>query len=170
MDTRTLGYVGLGILVGIVLATLIGIPPFIWITAAIVALCVTAAVALGLVDGTSDAARMLGLTPADPAPSWEPEPPLPERTSDVHMEVVRPAALGERVPAAWRVHRYERDGVWVVERVSTKDPDNPRKRVIGETLTFMTEADATAAADELAQGRTPSTPFPERQNLTPAEA
>ena len=177
MDTRTLGYIGLGVLVGIVVATLIGLPPFIWITAAIVTLVATAAVAMGLVDGTSDAARMLGLESPEPTPTREPAPPEPVRTSDVEMEVVRPADLVERIPAVWlhrlggrRVHRYEVDGRWIVERVSTKDPDNPRKRVIGEPLTFLTEADAIAAADELAQGQTPASPFPERPHLTPAEA
>lgn len=177
MDTRTLGTIGLGILAGIVVATLIGIPPFIWITAAIVALVATAAVAMGLVDGTSDAVRMLGLGTSEPTPTREPAPPEPMRDSDVEMEVVRPADLVDRIPTVWlhrlggrRVHRYEVDGRWVVERVSTKDPDNPRKRVIGEPVAFLTEADAIAAADELAQGQTPSSPFPERPNLTPAEA
>jgi hypothetical protein len=177
MDTRTLGYIGLGVLIGIVVATVIGIPPFIWITAAIVALVVTAAVAMGLIDGSSDAARMLGLATPEPTPTREPVTPEVVRTSEVEMEVVRPADLVERIPAVWlhrlggrRVHRYEVDGRWIVERVSTKDPDNPRKRVIGEPLTFLTEADAIAAADELAQGATPGSPFPERPNLTPAEA
>ena len=177
MDTRTLGYIGLGILVGIVVATLIGIPPFIWITAAIVALVATAAVAMGLVAGTSDAARMLGLDTSEPTPTREPLAPEPVRNSDVEMEVVRPADLVERIPAVWlhrlggrRVHRYEVDGRWVVERVTTKDPDNPKKRVIGEPLTFLTEADAIAAADELAQGETPGSPFPERPNLAPASS
>lgn len=177
MDTRTLGYIGLGILVGIVLATLVGIPPFIWITVAIVALVVTAAVAMGLVDGATDAARMLGREPSAPAPASPREPAVPEpaRTSDVEMELVRPADVVDRIPAVWlhrrggrRVHRYEQDGAWVVERVSTKDPDNPKKRVIGEPLTFVSEADAITAADDMALGQAPDSPFPDRPNLTPA--
>jgi hypothetical protein len=175
MDTRTLGYIGLGVLVGIVVATLIGIPPFIWITAAIVAIAVTAAVVLAHAAGTSDAARMLPREGKEIAPEPRSPAPQPSRASDVEMDLVRPAGDGR--PAVWlhrrggrRVHRYESATGWVVERVSTKDPDNPRKRVIGESLTFASEADAVAAADELAQGQTPSSPFPERPKLTPAVA
>jgi hypothetical protein len=68
------------------------------------------------------------------------------------------------------VHRFATADGWVVQRVSTKDPDNPKKRVIGEPLTLGTEADAIAAADELAQGQTPATPFLERPVLAIAEA
>lgn len=175
MDTRTLGYIGLGLLVGIVVATLIGIPPFIWITATIVAIAVTAAVALAHAAGTSDAARMLPREMQEV--TSEPRKPVARhvRTSDVEMELVRPA--GDGSTAVWlhrrggrRVHRYESAAGWVVERVSTKDPDNPKKRVIGESLTFASEADAIVAADELAQGRQPTSPFPQRQNLTPVAA
>ena len=173
MDTRTLGYIGLGVLVGIVVATLIGIPPFIWITAAIVAIAITVAVVLAHAAGTSDAVRMLPRETREIAPEPRTPAPPPARTSDVEMDLVRPAGGG--APAVWlhrrggrRVHRYETAAGWVVERVSTKDPDNPRKRVIGEALTFASKADAIVAADELAQGQTPTSPFPERPSLTPA--
>lgn len=178
MDTRTLGNIGLGVLVGIVVATLIGLPPLIWITAAIVALVATVAVAVAQSNGASDAARMLSRgNGRDPAPAPQPAAPQPTRSSDVEMELVRPADDASGTPAVWlhrrggrRVHRYAASGGWVVERVSTKDPDNPRKRVIGETLTFATEADAIAAADELAQGQAPASPFPGSAKLTPAKA
>ncbi len=173
MDTRTLGYIGLGVLVGIVVATLVGVPPFIWITAAIVALVATAAVALGQSAGSSDASRMLSREAPEPVAPEAPTP-QPVRTSDVEMELVRPADE-DGTPAVWlhrrggrRVHRFESADGWVVERVSTKDPDNPKKRIIGEPLTFASEADAIVAADELAQGQTPATPFLERPNLAPA--
>lgn len=178
MDTRTLGYTGLGVLVGIVVATLIGLPPLIWITAAIVALVAIVAVAVAQSTGASDAARMLARESAqDTQPAPEPARPAPTRHSDVEMELVRAADADSGTPAVWlhrrggrRVHRYAVTGGWVVERVSTKDPDNPRKRVIGDSLTFATEADAMAAADELAQGQAPASPFPERPALTVAEA
>ena len=173
MDTRTLGYIGLGVLVGIVVATLIGVPPFIWITAALVAIVATAAVALGQSAGSNDASRMLSREEASPDVDAAPAP-QPARTSDVEMELVRPAD-DAGTPAVWlhrrggrRVHRFATTDGWVVQRVSTKDPDNPKKRVIGEPLTFGAEADAIAAADELAQGQTPATPFLERPNLAPA--
>ncbi len=171
MDTRTLGYVGLGVLAGIVVATLIGISPVIWIAAAIVALVGTAAILMARSDGSNDAARMLAHeAPATPAP-------LPARTSDVEMELVSEADASVDTPAVWlhrrggrRVHRFETPDGWVVERVSTKDPDNPRKRVIGDPLTLTSEADAITAADELAQGQAPTTPVLDRPVLVAAEA
>jgi hypothetical protein len=183
MDTRTLGYIGLGVLIGIVAATLIGVPPFIWITAAIVAIAITAAVVMAHAAGTSDAARMLPRE--NPERMRQPEPvaaapevPTPQRSriSDVELELVRPAG-DDGSPAVWlhrrggrRVHRFETGSGWVVERVSTKDPDNPKKRIIGESLSFASEADAIVAADELAQGQTPTSPFPERHALAVAKA
>jgi xanthosine utilization system XapX-like protein len=176
MDTRTFGYVGLGVLVGIVVATLIGIPPVIWITAALVALVGSAVVQLAQSDGSSDAARMLANDNPAPTPTTAPTAPEPQRTSDVEMELVREADPSTNTPAVWlhrrggrRVHRYETTAGWVVERVSTKDPDNPRKRIIGEPVTLATEADAITAADELAQGQTPTTPFLDRPTLAVAE-
>jgi hypothetical protein len=157
MDTRTLGYVGLGVLVGIVVATLIGIPPVIWIAAALVALVGTAAALLARSDGSNDAARMLARE--DP----EPHARQHVRTSDVEMELVRPADEVTGVSAVWlhrrggrRVHRYGNADGWVVEQVSTKDPDNPRKRVIGAPVSAATEADAIRIADDMAHGTRPS--------------
>lgn len=175
MDTRTLGYIGLGVLVGIVVETLIGVPPFIWITAAIVAIVASAAVGMGQSAGSSDATRMLSREEPPPVADKAPTP-RPTRTSEVEMELVRPAD-DAGTPAVWlhrrggrRVHRFATSDGWIVQRVSTKDPDNPKKRVIGEPLTLGTEADAIAAADELAQGQTPAAPFLERPVLAVAEA
>ncbi len=172
MDTRTLGYVGLGVLVGIVVATLIGIPPVIWIAAALVALVGSAAVMLAQSNGSSDAVRMLSRATTAPVPATESAPSTPTRSSNVEMELVREADHDAGTPAVWlhrrggrRVHRHESGSGWVVERVSTKDPDNPRKRIIGEPVMLATEADAITAADELAQGQVPTTPFPERTAL-----
>lgn len=177
MDTRTLGYVGLGVLVGIVVATLIGIPPAIWIAAALVALVGTAAVVLARADGSSDAARMLAAEEPALPETTEPTTPEPQRASDVEMELVREADDDAGTPAVWlhrrggrRVHRYQTPEGWMVERVSTKDPDNPRKRIIGEPLALATEVDAINAADELAQGQAPSTSFLDRPTLAVAEA
>ena len=57
-----------------------------------------------------------------------------------------------------RVHRFRTEAGWTVQRVSTKDPDNPKKRVIGENLTFASEADAVAAANDMARGLDPAAP------------
>jgi hypothetical protein len=157
MDTRTLGYVGLGVLVGIVVATLIGIPPVIWIAAALVALVGTAAALLARSDGSNDAARMLARE------NPEPHAPREVRASDVEMELVRPADEASGAAAVWlhrrggrRVHRYETGDGWVVEQVSTKDPDNPRRRVIGAPVLAATEAEAIRVADDMAHGTRPS--------------
>ena len=157
MDTRTLGYVGLGVLVGIVVATLIGIPPVIWIAAALVALVGTAAALLARSDGSNDAARMLAREDS------EPNALEGVRSSDVEMELVRPADEAAGAAAVWlhrrggrRVHRYETGDGWIVEQVSTKDPDNPRKRVVGAPVTAATEADAIGIADDMAHGTRPS--------------
>lgn len=177
MDNRTLGTIGLGILVGIVIAAVFDVPPFIWITAAVVTLVVTAAVAFGLVAGRSDAARVLARETTAPRVSSTPSETRSGRTSEVEMELVRSADEAAGKPAVWlhrlggrRVHRYETEAGWVVERVSTKDPDNPRKRIIGEPLLLAGEADATAAADELAQGQTPTVRVRERPSFAPAKA
>lgn len=177
MDTRALGYLGLGVLVGIVVATLIGLPPGIWIATALVTLVGGTAVMLARSDGSNDAVRMLSRVASAPSHAEQtPEPAMP-RTSDVGMELVRPADRGAGTSAVWlhrrggrRVHRFETATGWVLERVSTNDPDNPRKRVIGEPLAFAREAEAIAAADELAQGRVPAAAVPERPALAGAEA
>ena len=177
MDTRTLGYVGLGVLVGIVVATLIGIPPAIWIAAALVALVGTAAVMLARSNGSSDAARMLAAEEPAPPGTTAPTAPEPQPSSGVEMELVREADDEAGTPAVWlhrrggrRVHRYQTPVGWIVERVSTKDPDNPRKRIIGEPLALATEVDAITAADELAQGQAPTTSVLDRPTLSVAEA
>ena len=128
MDTRMLGYVGLGVLVGIVVATLIGIPPVIWIAVALVALVGSVVMMVAQSDGANDAARMLARETATPTPEPEASAPLTTRTSDVEVELVRPADATQDVTAVWlhrrggrRVHRYETAAGWVVERVSTKD-------------------------------------------------
>jgi hypothetical protein len=80
----------------------------------------------------------------------------------IDVSLVRPADASAGTVDVWlhrhggrRVHRYEHDGAWVVEQVSTKDPDNPKKRVIGERLTYANVAEAVRAADDLAQGILP---------------
>lgn len=190
MDTRSLGYLGLGALVAIVLVTLVGVPPAVWITALLLAGVVGLAYAVlrARASGIDIAARMVALDPQpgavekpvaaegpatveapvaapalaaeEPATAQEPTPAVP--ASPVEVALVRPADTRAGKPAVWlhryggrRVHRYQSADAWVVEQVSTKDPDNPRKRVIGEPLTFASEAVAIAAADDLAQGVRP---------------
>ncbi len=165
MDTRTLGYVGLGVLVGIVLATLIGVPPIFWIAAALIALVVGVAVVTARSNGTDDAARMLARDNATTKPVKETSPPAPVSSPDVDVELVREAGDGE--PAVWlhrsggrRVHRFETADGWVVQQVSTKDPDNPRKRVIGEPLNAASENEAVRLADDLVHGVRPNAQRP----------
>ncbi|MGD8682841.1 MAG: hypothetical protein PVG27_02755 [Chloroflexota bacterium] len=164
MDTRNLAYLGGGVLVVIIGVTIIGIPPGIWIPLGLAA----AAIGVGLVirqaqaDGIDVAARIMALSagePAsEPAPSDSAEPALPA-TQTGSYELVRPADEAAGVSAVWlhrhggrRVHRFLTPDGWAVQQVSTKDPDNPKKRVIGETLTFSSQADAITAADDLARG------------------
>jgi hypothetical protein len=192
MDTRSLGYLGLGALVVIVLVTLVGVPPAVWITAVLLAGVVGLAYAVlrARASGVDIAARMVALadqsgTVAEPAapgasiaaeepataPALAVEQPLAAEepvappvvpASPVEVALVRPADARAGKPAVWlhrfggrRVHRYQSADTWVVEQVSTKDPDNPKKRTIGEPLTFASEAVAIAAADDLAQGIRP---------------
>jgi hypothetical protein len=98
-------------------------------------------------------------------------PPDPVKTTDVVEVAEPPAAAVEAVrvadgvtgaPAVWlhrsggrRVHRFADGAGWIVQQVSTKDPDNPRKRIIGEPLTYTSEDEAIKAADNLAQGILP---------------
>jgi hypothetical protein len=177
MDTRTLAYVGLGVLAGIVIATLIGVPPFIWIAAAIIALVSTVAVVVAQADGTRLADRTQAPQP-DPAETERTTAAArPTRSSTVEIELVRDADETTAAPAVWlhrrggrRVHRFETADGWVVQRVSTKDPDDPRKRVIGTSLVIQTEADAIRAADELAQGQNPASTAPKAGTLAVAKA
>ncbi len=156
MDTRNLGYLGLAALVAIVLVTLIGVPPPVWLTAVfiIAGIGMTIVVLKAQADGTEDAERYMARSPRAPARTPTPSP--------VEVELVRPAD-GAGTSAVWlhrhggrRVHRFATADGWVVQQVSTKDPDNPRKRVIGEPLLLPTEAAACQAADHLAQGVRPT--------------
>ncbi len=166
MDTRSLGYLGLGALMAIVFVTLMGVPPAVWITVVLIAAGIgtTYLIRRAQDDGVDVASRMVA--PDTDLSGHDPEPTtsdVPVRVSDVDVELVRAADEAEGTPAVWlhrsggrRVHRYESPDAWVVQQVSTKDPDNPKKRVIGETLTFATESQATRAADDLAQGVRPT--------------
>jgi hypothetical protein len=179
MDTRTLGYLGLGLLAAIVVATLIGVPPAIWIMAVLISLVIGLIVAVRQArqDGVDDAARMVAGAGPHPLPTSQAQAPAPTPRSSVESELVRTADATTGTPAVWlhrrggrRVHRFETANGWVVQRVSTKDPDNPRKRIIGKPLTLATEFDAIIAADELARGQAPTTSFLEHANLATAEA
>ena len=61
MDRRTLRYLGLGSLAAIVVATLIGVPPAIWVMAVLSSLVIGLIVAVRQArqDGVDDAARMV---------------------------------------------------------------------------------------------------------------
>ena len=173
MDTRHLGYVGLGMLVGIVGLTLLGVGAEIWIPLVLVGGLLGLAVVHARASGTDLAERVVangsrhqpdpGQPPAE-APVTPSQPQTDAKPVDV--ELVREAD-GTTAPAVWlhrcggrRVHRYQSSDGWTVEQVSTKDPDNPRKRVIGEPLGFAREVDAVAAADGLARGLAPHTSTP----------
>jgi hypothetical protein len=157
IDTRTLGLVGGGVLAAIVVVTLVGIPPTVWIMIGLVALVIAIA-AVWFLKGSQSA----GVTAEVPGSSFSAATTVPRETApagDVVVELVREADDTAGVPAVWlhrrggrRVHRFWGDAGWVVQQVSTKDPDNPRKRIIGEPRVYATEADAMRAADELARG------------------
>jgi hypothetical protein len=101
----------------------------------------------GGTDAAGSAATAATATPSDAA---------------VEVSLVRAADDAAGVVAVWlhrcggrRVHRYATDGGWVVEQVSTKDPDNPKKRIIGRSISVKAEDEAVRAADNLAQGILP---------------
>jgi hypothetical protein len=173
MDTRNLGYLGLGTLAIIIALTLVGVPPEIWIPlvaiagfAGLVFVILHARASGSDLAGRVVARRNTQVTPraVEPDAALAPEPVVAAtETKPVDVELVREHD-GNGTPAVWlhhrggrRVHRYSTAEGWTVQQVSTKDPDNPKKRVIGETLVFAREADAIAAADDLARGDAPST-------------
>lgn len=61
MDTRHLGYLGVGVLAATMVATLIGVPPTIWLSAVPVAVAIVLLVVVRQArsDGSDDATRML---------------------------------------------------------------------------------------------------------------
>lgn len=165
MSTQHLGYLGGGVLLAIVVLTLIGVPPELWIAAALVAVVIGGvafvAVRQGQAHGSDLAQRFVAARANRTANSGQPSPSAP--APDVDVELVRAADEASGTPAVWlhrrggrRAHRYQTKAGWTVERVSTKDPDNPKKRVIGESLTFASEAGAVAAANDLVQGQDPA--------------
>lgn len=165
METRNFGYLGVGMLVAIVGVTVIGVPPEIWIPLTVIAGVVGAILVVrkAQADGIDIAGRILarGAGQASHASvGSEPVREQPSAAHDIDVELVRAADEAAGLPAVWlhrrggrRVHRFATAHGWVVQQVSTKDPDNPRKRVIGEARTVATEAQAIEAADELARGR-----------------
>lgn len=169
MDARSLGYLGLGTLVAIVVATLVGVPPQIWIPALLIV------VVLGLVlihqaqaAGTDLAERVVARKTRAPASVQTSSAtanvassPSSANAKPVDVELVR-TGDGNGTPDVWlhrcggrRVHRYATEDGWAVQQVSTKDPDNPRKRIIGDTFVFARMTDAEVAADDLARGESP---------------
>jgi hypothetical protein len=167
MSTQRLGYLGGGVLVAIIIVTLLGVPPEVWMSVAIVAgligLIALVVVHQAQADGTDLAHRFLARQrEAKPTRSTTGRTAV-EHAPDVEVELVRAPDVAAATPAVWlhrrggrRVHRFSTGAGWTVQRVSTKDPDNPRKRVIGQSLTFASEADAVAAANDLARGLEPA--------------
>lgn len=186
MDTRNLGYLGIGILLAIVAATLLGVPPVVWLSVGLIAAMVVTIIVIerARAQGIDIAQQVVALTSTQngaPRASTDDRPTLTGSDPAVEVELVRPADEAAGSPAVWlhrrggrRVHRFATTDGWSVQQVSTKDPDNPRKRVIGETITVASEHDATRAADELARGMAASTTRPqprlEQPVLAAAEA
>jgi len=181
MDTRKLGFLGLGALGAIIVVTLAGVPPAVWITLALVGvgIGITFVIREAQADGVDVANRIVvvNATQADGAPPTT----ASTDTSAVSVELVRAADERTGAPAVWlhrcggrRVHRYSSEDGWVVQQVSTKDPDNPKLRTIGDAHSFATESEAILAAGDLAQGVAPATrpePRPSgRQVMASAEA
>lgn len=192
MSTQHLGYIGGGVLVAIVVVTLLGVPPELWISAILIA-AVVGAIGLAVLvqqaqaDGSDVAQRFVAGLPIGKPASDTPKPVAVEQTADVEVELVaaddvevelvRAADDRTDTPAVWlhrkggrRVHRFLTEAGWTVERVSTKDPDNPRKRVIGESLVLASEANAVAAAHDLARGLAPSRDEPALDTRLTADA
>lgn len=168
MSTQHLGYVGVGVLVAIVVVTLLGVPPEVWLSVALVA-GVVGVIALVVVhqakaDGSDLAKRFVAGRNDPPTTQAPARTGAVDQAADVEVELVRVEDETSAAPAVWlhrrggrRVHRFRTGTGWTVQRVSTKDPNNPRKRVIGERLAFATEGEAVAAANDLARGLDPKT-------------
>ena len=78
MDTRVLGYLGLGILAATVVASLIGVPPTIWLSAVLVAVAIVLLVVIRQArsDGSDDATRMLAHRTLQPTPYGQVHPEI----------------------------------------------------------------------------------------------
>lgn len=167
MSTQHLGYLGGGVLVAVIVLTLLGVPPELWLSVALVAAAI-GLIALVVIrqakaDGSDLAHRFMAGWDGGSTGRAATRPGTGGPVSDVEVELVRSADEGSGTPAVWlhrrggrRVHRFRTEKGWTVQRVSTKDPDNPRKRVIGEGLAFATEEDAVTAANDLARGLDPA--------------
>ena len=184
MNAQHAGYLGGGVLIAIILLVVLQAPPLAWLVAAIAAIAAGAYVVTGIarsqgIDLAHEVLARMGPASA-PARAHVTDTPVaadaPRGASgtrglrraahddDVPVEVtlVRPAGEADSSVAVWlhrcrgrRVHRYAGGDGWIVEQVSTKDPDNPRKRIIGTPLMFESEDEAIAAAHLLAQGIQP---------------
>lgn len=181
MSARQLGYLGGGVLLAIVLVVLFGVPTQLWIAAAIatgvVGLIALVVVRQAQADGTDLAHRYLDRQRSARQVARVSRSTATDHASDIEVRIVRAADEAAGSPAVWlhrrggrRVHRLHTDAGWTVQRVSTKDPDDPRKRVIGESLVFASEADAVAAANDLARGLVPSASGLSRETRLAAEA
>jgi hypothetical protein len=162
MSTRTAAYVAVGafLLIGLVALTQVS-PLLALLVGAAILICYGTYHLVN--EAQADAKRVAERVarPATVAPATtsvaEPAPHGP----DVHVELIC-TIDDETSPDVWlhrcggrRVHRYFSGGSWVVEQVTTKDPDNPKKRVVGTPLTFTDKAEAAEAADNLARGILP---------------
>jgi hypothetical protein len=182
MDTRKLGYLGIGILLTIVAVTLLGVPPAVWLSVGLIAAMAVTIIVIerARAQGIDIAQQVVALASAQtgaPRAGADDRSTSPDGDPAVEVELVRPADEAAGTPAVWlhrrggrRVHRFATADGWSVQQVSTKAPDNPRKRVIGETLTVASEYDAIRAADRLAQGVTASTTRPQPRHDQPVLA
>lgn len=180
MSTQQAVLLGGGVLVVLIASAALGAPALVWLTAALVTMAVGTFVVARIarsqgidlarelarhtaVHGSSRATGQTASSTADRAVADEARTERvdgAEGAVAVEVTLVRPAADG--AAAVWlhrrggrRVHRYATDGGWVVEQVTTRDPDHPRKRTVGEPRVFSTEDEATRAADEVALGILP---------------
>ncbi len=74
MDTRNLGYLGLGVLAATAVATLIGVPPIIWLSVVLAAVAIVIVLLVVIrrarSDGSDDATRMLAHRTLQPTTTY----------------------------------------------------------------------------------------------------
>jgi hypothetical protein len=161
MNSRLARYFAAGILVGIVVLAALQVSAVVWLAAIAVAVVAAGAIVASAPGPDAVEEAPSQATPGTGAMAAAVAPEAAD-TPATTVEVVRVADETRGTTTVWlhrsggrRVHRFADGRGWTVQQVSTKDPDNPKKRIIGEPLSFTSEDEAVQGADNLARGILP---------------